>query len=403
MKLKYPRMATLTAFALIPLSGFVTDMYIPSMPSMAGALHTSTIQVQLTLTFFLISYGVFQLFVGSLLDSYGRYKLGLISLVLLALSNIAIAVTHNIYLIYAMRVVQGMTVSFIVVGKLAFFIDVYTGDKRQHYLSLFSIIWSTGPIVAPFIGGYLQTAFGWQSNFYAWAALSLIMVVLELIFSGETLPQAAPFKTRHIAATYGRLLGTPAFTLGIIMCGLSYCMVMIFNLTGAFIIEHRLHMSAVIAGYSSLFMGFALMAGGFISKATIKRPFFRKLSFNLGWQILFVIAMLVSIPYAENLYTLLFFAFTIHLCAGYTFNNFFTFCLSRFPQNAGVASGLTGGINYVLVSILSSMIIVFFPAKDERNLAYGYAIIILLSVIVMSVILRINKVQSKDVVRAGLV
>jgi hypothetical protein len=68
-----------------------------------------------------------------------------------------------------------------------------------------------------------------------------------------------------------------------------------------------------------------------------------------------------------------------------------------------VASGLTGGINYVLVSILSSMIIVFFPAKDERNLAYGYAIIILLSVIVMSVILRINKVQSKDVVRAGLV
>jgi len=145
------------------------------------------------------------------------------------------------------------------------------------------------------------------------------------------------------------------------------------------------------------------MAGGFISKATIKRPFFRKLSFNLGWQILFVIAMLVSIPYAENLYTLLFFAFIIHVCAGYTFNNFFTFCLSRFPQNAGVASGLTGGINYVLVSILSSMIIVFFPAKDERNLAYGYAIIILLSVIVMSVILRINKVQSKDVVRAGLV
>ena len=146
-------------------------MYIPSMPSMAGALHTSTIQVQLTLTFFLISYGVFQLFVGSVLDSYGRYKLGLISLVFLALSNIAIAVTHNIYLIYAMRVVQGMTVSFIVVGKRAFFVDVYTGDKRQHYLSLFSIIWSTGPIVAPFIGGYLQTAFGWQSNFYALAAL----------------------------------------------------------------------------------------------------------------------------------------------------------------------------------------------------------------------------------------
>jgi MFS family permease len=136
MKLKYPRMATSTAFALIPLSGFVTDMYIPSMPGMAAALHASTIQVQLTLTFFLISYGVFQLFVGTLLDSYGRYKLSLISLVLLALSNIAIAVTHHIYLIYAMRVVQGITVSFIVVGKRAFFSDVYTGDKTALSQSL---------------------------------------------------------------------------------------------------------------------------------------------------------------------------------------------------------------------------------------------------------------------------
>jgi MFS family permease len=390
------------AFALIPLSGFVTDMYIPSLPGMASALHTGNIQVQLTLTVFLISYGVFQLFVGSVLDSYGRYRLSLVSLVILALSSVVIATTHQIYLIYAMRIVHGITVSFIVVGKRAFFVDVYSGDQLKHYLTLFSIIWSTGPIVAPFIGGYLQTAFGWQSNFYALAVLAALFAVLEFIFSGETLPQAGAFRIRQIAATYGRLLGTPVFTLGIVMLGLAYCMIMIFNMTGSFIIEHHLGWSAVTAGYSSLILGLAWMAGGFVSKATIHKPFFRKLSFNLGWQMLFAVAMLVSIPFAENLYTLLFFAFIIHVCAGYTFNNFFTFCLSSFPRNAGIASGLTGGINYIIVSILSSSIILFLPAKDEAHLSYSYAIIILLSVIVMSVILRIDRVKTKAVARARM-
>jgi MFS family permease len=402
MKLKYPRMATYVAYATLPLSGFVTDVYIPSLPSMAGALHTSTFEVQLTLTVFLASYGVFQLFVGSLLDSYGRHRLSLVSLVVLAISSIVIAMAHQIYLIYAMRIVHGIAVSFIIVSKRAFFVDVYTGDQLKSHLSLFSIIWSTGPIIAPFIGGYLQTAFGWASNFYALAALALLLAVLDFIFGGETLTQPASFRIRGVVETYRSLLGTSSFTLGIFMCGLAYCTVMIFNMTGPFIIEHRLGWGAVTAGYSSLFLGFAWMAGGFIGKATINRPFFRKLSFNLGWQVVFAAAMLISVPFVENLYSLLFFAFIIQGCSGYTFNNFFTYCLSRFPRNAGIASGLTGGISYVIVSILSAAIILVFPAKDERHLNYSYWIVILFSVIVMSVILRINRTKSVAGARAEM-
>ena len=74
IKAKHQNIATLLAFALIPLSGFATDIYIPSLPTMAGDLHVSSIQVQLTLSLFLISYGVSQLFIGSVLDSFGRYK-----------------------------------------------------------------------------------------------------------------------------------------------------------------------------------------------------------------------------------------------------------------------------------------------------------------------------------------
>ena len=383
--------ATVLAFALIPLSGFATDVYIPSLPTMSRELGVTDLQVQLTLGMFLISYGVAQLFVGSFLDSFGRYKIGLVSLFVFAIASLIIANTTNIYLIYAMRIVHGITVGAIVVSKRAYFVDVFAGDKLKNYLSMFSIIWATAPIIAPFAGGYLQTWFGWQANFYFLAIFAALILVLEIIFSGETIKQQMEFSFKKIATVYLDMIGTASFTLGIVMLGLSYGMVMIYNMTGPFIIEHQLGLSPIVAGYSSLILGAAVMVGGLMGKATINKPFFGKLYINVGLQFLFLLAMFASLGFIQNLYSLVFFAFIIHACSGYTFNTFFTFCLSKFPKNAGIAGGLTGGINYVIVSFLSYLIIAIIPAKDEFNLASSYGLLIGLSILVMFILFRLNK------------
>ncbi len=383
--------STVLAFALLPLSGFATDIYIPSLPTMAATMGVSSIQVQLTLSLFLISYGICQLFIGSVVDSFGRYKLSLISLLIFAISCVIVATCHNIYVIYLMRIVHGFTVGTIIVAKRAYFVDVFSGEQLKHYLSMFSIIWSTGPIIAPFLGGYLQTVFGWESNFYFLAMLASVMALLEYIYSGETIKHRAEFKIRKIAVIYVDMLRTASFTLGIVMLGLAYCMIMVYNMTGPFIIEHELHLTPVVAGYSSLLLGFAWMVGGFLGKATINKPFFRKMFTNIFFQAAFVAAMLFSISFVKNIYSLLFFAFIVHVTAGYIFNNYFTFCLGKFPKNAGIAGGLTGGINYVIVSFLSYGIISFLPAKDERNLALSYLAITVLSVLIMLLIYRMNK------------
>ncbi|MET0570675.1 MAG: MFS transporter, partial [Pedobacter agri] len=239
IKEKNQSVATILAFALIPLSGFATDIYIPSLPTMAGEMNVSNVQVQLTLSIFLISYGVAQLFVGSLLDSFGRYKIGLYSLLVFAMASIVIATTHHIYLIYLMRIIHGLSVGAIVVAKRAYFVDLFTGEKLKHYLSLFSIIWSTGPIIAPFVGGYLHTAFGWESNFYFLAGFAMVFAVFEFLFSGETLKHFTDFQLKKITGIYIDMIKTTSFTLGIVMLGLAYCMVMVYNMTGPFIIEHE--------------------------------------------------------------------------------------------------------------------------------------------------------------------
>ena len=376
-------LSTILAFALLPLAGFATDIYLPSLPNMSVLLGVNSIRVQFTLTIFLISYGLSQLFIGSVLDSFGRYRIGICALLVFAFASFVIANTGNIWVIYGMRILHGVTAAAVVVAKRAYFVDVFSGDKLKNYLSLFSIIWSTGPIIAPFIGGYLQSEFGWQSNFYFLGGMALLLAILEYFFNGESLKHFSVFSLKNITKIYGNMLGTTSFILGLIIIGLSYSMVMVYNMTGPFIIEHHLHFTPVTAGYCSLILGFAWMVGGFIGKATIHQPFIKKLMLNLGLQICFAIVMLFSALLMENIYSLVVFAFLVHVGAGFAFNVYFTYCLSRFPGNAGIASGLTGGVMYIIVSLFSYGTVYLIPARDQLHLSYSYLVLILLVALVM--------------------
>lgn len=384
------RIATLLAFAMIPMSGFATDIYLPSLPGMAGALGVTNSQTQLTLSLFLISYGVSQLFVGGLLDSYGRYRISLVSILVFCISCVIIANTNSIYVIYAMRILHGITIAAMVVSKRAFFVDLYSGEQLKNYLSIFTIIWSTGPIVAPFIGGYLEVTFGWSSNFYFLGGFGAILLLLELIFSGETIKHTTAFHPAKILSIYVEMIRTGSFTLGIGMLGLAYSMVMVYNMSGPFIIEHYFNLSPVITGYCSLLLGLAWMVGGFLGKGMINKPFIRKMNVNVSFQLVAALALLLTFFLFDQLWTVLLFAFLVHVGAGFTYNNYFTFCLQKFPKNAGIAGGLTGGLCYVIVSILSYTLIYLLPAKDGVNLSFSYISLILVSALVMYRVFVLN-------------
>ena len=115
------------AFLLIPLSGLATDIYLPSLPSIALAMGGSPSAVQLSLTIFLVGYGVGQLFIGNFMDSFGRYRIAVIALFLFGLSSLLIAFTHSIVVLNLLRLAQGLLAAVVVVAKRTFFVDVFTG------------------------------------------------------------------------------------------------------------------------------------------------------------------------------------------------------------------------------------------------------------------------------------
>ncbi|SFB99725.1 Multidrug resistance protein [Flagellimonas taeanensis] len=387
----HKKKATLISFLMIPLSGLVTDIYAPSLPTMASELQQSEGAVQLTLTLFLLSYAVVQFFAGSIMDSYGRYRITLISLVLFILSNVVIAMSTSLGPIYAMRILQGIAIGCIGVAKRSFFVDVHEGDKRKHYLSIMSIVWSIAPIVAPFIGGYLQHYFNWQASFYVLAGYASVLFFLELLYSGETVPEFRPFKRKAILKDYGTMLRTPMFLYGVICSGLCYGTIMIFNLSGAFIVEHGMGFPPVVAGYASLIMGIAWLLGGFIGKSLIDRPFVPKLRIANILGIAVTILMILSATVWENLYSLILFAFLVHVGVGFIFNNYFAYCIGRFPKMAGISGGFIGGSAFFITSISSYAIVGLVHPQDQSGLGISYLAMAMLIMVILLFLVRPEK------------
>lgn len=372
---KHEGISTILTFMLIPLSGFAMDIYIPSFPDMVTALGTSISSVRLTLTIYLISYGLGQLLLGSLVDSYGRYKLSMYALILFILSNVLLINSPNIYFIIGMRAIQGLAISIIMVSKRSFLVDVYEGDKLKNYTSLLSIVWSSAPILAPFLGGYLQNYVGWKGNFYFLAIYGFIMLLLEYRYTGETIKEQRPYSISRTVSTFKIMLSAKDFSLGIVLLGFSYAMAIVFGMSAPFMIEHDFNFSPVMTGNMSLLSGLFLMFGGLVSKALLAKPMLRKLRLATIGQATLAILMFTTASWYYSLFSLMIFALLMHFLMGFMYNIYFTYCLTRFPQYAGAAGGLTSGGAYIVTSFASYSLVSILDVSNQQSLAICYFIL----------------------------
>ena len=279
------------------------------------------------------------------------------------------------------------------VSKRAFFVDIYSGEQLKKYTTLFSVIWATAPILAPFLGGYFQTTWGWASNFIFLGLFGLVFFAIELAIGGETMKVAQPFSPRSILGIYGNMLKTWDFTSGLIILGLSYAMVLLYGMCSPFLIEHRLHFSPTITGYCSLFSGVSVLIGGTVSRMLVQKPLVKKMVIASSLQLVTVALMIPLTAYYQNLFTLMVYVFLLHSLAGFIFNNLLSYCLIRFPQHAGKGSGLVGGGFSVVTSVLSSLLVNTLTITSQSILGVAYAV---LAILVFVLLTKTNWNEGKE-------
>ena len=210
-----------------------------------------------------------------------------------------------------------------------------------------------------------------------------MVLICEIFYSGETLNTTSKFRIRNILSSYKILLTTPDFLVGMGMAGISFGIVMIYGLSGAFILEHHMGYSPVAAGYAALVLGIAWMCGGFLAKANLHRPLFGKTFIACFVQIVMVVLMIVAASLGTNIYTLVAFAGIIHFMSGFNFTNYFTRNLTMFPNMAGLAAGVTSGGNYIITSLLTYSIALVIQTQNQKQLGFSYAIAIAIIVLIV--------------------
>lgn len=162
------------------------DAYLPAMPAMAAELHASTHLVQLTITAWLIGGASTQLFLGAVVDRYGRRTVLLSGGAAFVVTTLFCAMAGNIHLLLVGRVLQGATIPSLLVAGYAAVHEYYDRFKAMQAFALMQGISLLAPAFGPVLGASIAHWAGWRLIFTALAVWAFVVLMVLTLVMPET-------------------------------------------------------------------------------------------------------------------------------------------------------------------------------------------------------------------------
>lgn len=181
-----PALATLILLA--SASMMTMSLIVPSLANIADELETDYAVISLAVGGYLAVTAPVQLGVGPLADRIGRRPVILVSLAIFTVVSFAGAMAQDPTTLLVFRMLQAS----VIVGSvlpLAIVRDMSDGAEVPRLLSRISVAVALAPMLAPVIGSFLDTLFGWRMGFLFLGATGAGMFILCWFDLGETLPE----------------------------------------------------------------------------------------------------------------------------------------------------------------------------------------------------------------------
>ena len=338
---------------LVAVGQMAQTIYIPAIADMARDLNVREGAVQSVMGAYLLTYGVSQLFYGPISDRVGRRPVILVGMSIFMLATLVAVTTSSLTVLIAASAMQGMGTG--VGGVMARTLprDLYERTQLRHANSLLNMGILVSPLLAPLIGGLLDTMWNWRACY-----LFLLVLCAGVTFSmarwmPETRPVDAP-RTR-LLTSYKTLFGNSGFNC--------YLLMLIGGLAGiaAFEACSGVLMGAVL-GLSSMTVSILFILpipAAFFGAWFAGRPNKRFSTLMWQWVICCLLAgLLMWIPDwfgVMNVWTLLVPAALFFFGAGMLFPLATSGAMEPFPFLAGTAGALVGGLQNIGSGVLASL------------------------------------------------
>jgi len=358
------RFFTIFTLGLLSAMGaFSIDMYLPGFPDIARDLHTTVAHITLSITSFFIGISIGQLIYGPLLDKFGRKKPLYIGLIVYLLTSIACAFAPTANALIGIRFLQALGSCAGMVASRALVRDIFPVQENAKIFSLLMLVLALSPIVAPTLGGYVSSAFGWQSIFYILAGIagSTLLLVYFKMPNGRMPDASLSLLPRPIINSFLEVSKVPQFYTYAFAGAIASSGLYAYIAGSPFVFMELYHVSEKQYGWI-----FAIIAMGLITASQVNTLLLRKYSseqiirVTLFCQCLAGIALVLgNYFHFLGLYSTIFLIWVFLSTQGFAFPNSSALCLAPFTKNAGTASALMGAIQLGIGAVSTALVSIF--------------------------------------------
>ena len=276
---------------------FTIDAFFPAFSAVASDLDANQMEMQQTISLYLIGYALMALVHGPMSDRFGRRPVILFGVVAYAIASLGCALSASIESLWLFRFLQGCTTGAgLIVGR-AIVRDLYHGADAQRILALTSMFFGIAPAVAPAIGAAVFDVAGWQAVFYM-----LVLYGLGLwLLCSLVLPESHPPERRvqlspgSLLKTYHQIARDRPFVWLVTASGLNFAATFLYISSAPVFIEQ--HLGLGTHGYPWFFIpmitGMTLGAAASARMAGRQSP---RASVELGYKIM-ASAMVINLAY----------------------------------------------------------------------------------------------------------
>jgi DHA1 family bicyclomycin/chloramphenicol resistance-like MFS transporter len=346
-------LAAMTMF--VPMS---IDMYMPSFPAVADALGVHIVELQLTLSSFMLGTGLGQIIYGPISDRFGRKKPSYFGILIFLIASLLCTTATTLPALIGFRFLQAFGGSAALVCARAIVRDLLSGVEMSKMMSAMSMLFVLAPAFAPTIGSTILHWTSWHGIFYA-LILFGALVALGLLTIPESLPQELrnDHGFRDAFRAYRQILKNHEFRAASVV-----------TMGGSFVTFAYVSSSpAVLMGEygvsrSTFGILFGLISIGLLASSRINIKFVAKfgiqkmlLGFTAAQTTSAAIVLLCAIFHAP-LWALLVFVIICFGCAPGMGGNAMTMALHPFPEKAASAAAMLGMLQMFASGLIGALL-----------------------------------------------
>ena len=262
-----PLLLSVVLAGLAALAPFAIDTYLPAFPTLESDLLATPLQLQQSLTFYLLPYALMTLWHGAISDSIGRITTIKWGLGVFVLASIGCAFARNVETLWFFRALQGLSGGAGNVVARAMVRDLFEGPQAQRVMATVQMLFGIAPAIAPMIGGLLLGVH-WQAIFIFLALYAGLSLMAAVVYLPETMPphKRLPLSARQVLKDYKLVFGDQEFLRLAFSIGANFSGFFLYVLASPVFLVKHLGLSDHQFGYMFMPTVCGMMLGSYFAK-----------------------------------------------------------------------------------------------------------------------------------------